>query len=605
MKYEDNNNNNDKSVFSYYGEDSKELNDSFEKLMSENKKPIYTKTKKESIFTSQDSFEKNSNIKKFHVVAKTAEVPQDIQELDETEFDDTTLTQESDDFTDQDFDFSSYTQSSYINDFDIIDEPEETYDDIKNEISKTTQEQLLNLDKYASSGFESKMPEQTDFNVNNNYKKSYDQIPTYAPKSSYSKSSKDNQRNTLVYNIINKNTGKNFVQDISSNSANTSSSTIQKIPVREISNMLASHDNHEIKTDANTQTTINQFNTTKLKDENESNDILSHSNTKLAKTAATSNSANNSKVVEFPVAKEKRTKAPKNKANNTISTPKADSNNKPIAKKKPTKPKPQPAQQKHQQKAQQSKSKKPKKSNEDTVAIIAKIVAAVLAVGVVFGLVFYLFIGVEVASINVVGDSAYAQSDIVRACEIELTDNILRVSTIELEEKLTTQLPYLSEVEVSKSLSDGLSIEIISTTSDKTSIQSEESYFTIDENNKIVSLALSSSQSTYVFVGFDYEDVSIGQTYVASEENQARYEIMQQLIEQFDLSEIDVEFYVDVSDIESVIVYCNDSLIEIRLGEVLFPENVVNSFAILSSYDETASGYINAYSNGDLTVNIS
>lgn len=569
MKFEDNNNN-EEGVFSYFGENENELNNNLEKLMSENKKPIYNSNNNDSIFTSQTSFKQYSNVHNLRVVSKKrkAEVEKEAYTQHE-ELEDSNI-QELD--HEHSFGGSTYKQSSYLNELDFIDEPDETYEDIKNDITRTTQTNFGDFEP---------IDDKTSFGANNNYHKSYSQIPNYAQKPNASKSSKDNHRNSLVNDIINRHKAEIYNQDASSSSMNHRiDSGIKSIPLNEISNVT-----HHIETKKSSEEKPKSpFEDVQLpKISKETN--LKNKNKKVNKSPA--------KVIEF--SKEKPKKNPKPIIQEPIENVENDEHVPGFNPKIKVKT--------------QRKKADPKQVNYDNVALIAKIVAAAMGVTLILGILFYLFIGVDVKQITIVGDSIYSDSEIIEAVGIDITDNILRVSVTKLEKALVKDLAYLGEVDVQKSTSDGLTIEIISTTTDQILFEiTDSTYVSVDENLKILSIGQSNIDGAYLVIGVDaIETPEIGETLKAVDndeysDEEIKIDIALELASQLDNCEINADVYIDVSNCSQVMVYYND-LIEIRMGDVLYPQNLELAINVINSSEKNSSGYIFANSDG-LTVNL-
>lgn len=614
MKFDDNDDL--KSVFSDFGEDLRELEESLENLKKENKQPIYKNQTEDSIFTFQDDFETPSNIKKFRVVGKEPIVAEQNDDADDFEISNS----------------SDYLQSSYINDLDISQNQNQTYDEIKDEISRSSNNtyddfEMMSIIKPKAQTYDN-TPNTANNNGENQYNSQYAQMP------SLTKSGKENEKNSLVQDIMNRNIkkyidGKNNVSYL-----NDDLSSVDKIRVVNPNNN--SEFNSRVGAKAKKKTlgfdqipaSLDSANPTTFyaeKQEDEFKDLSSKSPEFEAfvqeKKQSKINEKKQKKDIINPlttISIKPKKKDVENKTDSdmdkVVEKEKATQEQEPIRvfdpskKRKPNGKKldKMPNEQTNEKHSKSKKTQKEPKS-QDTIKkksnkpIKAIVLASFGGIILLIGLIFYFVVGIDVVDIQVSGDSIYDSQTVISATQIQSGENILRVSANEIEEQIKISLPYIEEVEVSKSFAGVVDVQIISCTADKYCIEANNSYFTLDENLKILSISQSADDSVYAVNGFDYQDLEVGLTYEASEDNEQRISLLQIISEQLDSIELQDKIAIDLADIDDVqIAYCN---VSITLGAVLYPANIVSAIEkvdLMSDYYDI--GYVIAeFEDGVIT----
>ncbi|MBR6736178.1 MAG: FtsQ-type POTRA domain-containing protein, partial [Oscillospiraceae bacterium] len=86
------------------------------------------------------------------------------------------------------------------------------------------------------------------------------------------------------------------------------------------------------------------------------------------------------------------------------------------------------------------------------------LLAFVLVVAV--GLVMSLTVFFEITSINVLGNTMYADNEIIALSGIMTGDNLIRVPTGKIESKIVENYPYIKKAEVKRVLPDSVTIHI-------------------------------------------------------------------------------------------------------------------------------------------------
>lgn len=125
---------------------------------------------------------------------------------------------------------------------------------------------------------------------------------------------------------------------------------------------------------------------------------------------------------------------------------------------------------------------------------------AVLAMAAVTALlcVFLLF---KVADIQVTGDPAYSQEEVLALCDYAIGDNLLFAPTQSQEERLESQLPYVEDAEVIKHFPNTLEIRITAAQT-AASVSSGGGWLYVSSQGKILELGAEPAAATMQVTGF-------------------------------------------------------------------------------------------------------
>ena len=123
-----------------------------------------------------------------------------------------------------------------------------------------------------------------------------------------------------------------------------------------------------------------------------------------------------------------------------------------------------------------------RKKNKRKKLIVRIILCAIfLLAGVIFALTMFF----NISEISVTGDKVYSAEDVTEKCGINIGDNLIFVSKKKINERITTELPYVGAVKVKRRLPTKL--ELIITKTDATYAVVENGYYTLlDENGKVL-----------------------------------------------------------------------------------------------------------------------
>ncbi len=130
-------------------------------------------------------------------------------------------------------------------------------------------------------------------------------------------------------------------------------------------------------------------------------------------------------------------------------------------------------------KAKKSKRRRRRKQTIAVTLIILLITAVVLCS-------LSLTVFFKIKTINVTGFKIYSQEEIIKASNVNLEDNLIRLSEKNIAKKLEKELPFIVGVELKRHFPETLEI-IVTETVESVCIYSNESYYTADMNGKVIS----------------------------------------------------------------------------------------------------------------------
>ncbi len=214
-----------------------------------------------------------------------------------------------------------------------------------------------------------------------------------------------------------------------------------------------------------------------------------------------------------------------------------------------------------------------------------KIIAR-MVVGLIFliiGVILVLTMFFNIAAINVMGDTVYSAQQVIEKSEIEIGDNLIFISKKDINEKITTQLPYVDSVEIKRKLPSEMEI-IVTKTQAKFAVFVDGYYTLLNANGKVL-------ESGLEFVGEGITIINVGEIaqqnvgyslVLENEKTFTKLMLVERALEECELSGITS---IDLSDIYSIkLVY--EGRITLELGET-DSENITKKLALGKAAIET------------------
>lgn len=126
-----------------------------------------------------------------------------------------------------------------------------------------------------------------------------------------------------------------------------------------------------------------------------------------------------------------------------------------------------------------------KKNRRKKLIIRSVICFLFLIIGVV--LVLTMFFNIN--EITVTGDAVYSADDVITTSDIVIGDNLIFISKDEINEKISTELPYVASVKIKRHLPSGLEL-VITKTEAKYAIIQDGYYTLLNINGKVLESGL-------------------------------------------------------------------------------------------------------------------
>ncbi|MBQ4100778.1 MAG: FtsQ-type POTRA domain-containing protein [Oscillospiraceae bacterium] len=237
-----------------------------------------------------------------------------------------------------------------------------------------------------------------------------------------------------------------------------------------------------------------------------------------------------------------------------------------------------------------NRHKKRKKKNK-MKTIIAIFVLVAIAVIVLSQTVFF-----DVEKIDVIGETIYTSSDIIKTSGILIGDNMFRLKLSQIEQKLDYSLPYISNVSVLRKLPNKIEISVEPATP-VGAIEFENAYFLIDGNLKILETNVKVIPAGLpVIAGIETQECEAGR-YLSNNEIEMLDILfsLTQAFEKYDLQKINKIDFTNLMDIK---VYY-DERIEILIGAPSDFDYKLKfaSYLLSNDIDETERGTIDVRLN--------
>lgn len=203
----------------------------------------------------------------------------------------------------------------------------------------------------------------------------------------------------------------------------------------------------------------------------------------------------------------------------------------------------------------QQKRKRNLSLHYGTIALIVLVIFAILSTTV--------FFNIEAALVT--GSSIYSPDEIIAASGIRGGDNMIRKNLGKAEEKITSELIYVEDAEITRKLPS--SVEIVVTPCKETaSLENEDGFIIVSGMGKILRFSEAPAEDTQIFYGADpAEGLETGMIFASADEKKT--EVIFELMSKGDSSFVSKVTSFDVSDRLNIsCVY--DNRIDVELGVI-------------------------------------
>lgn len=236
-----------------------------------------------------------------------------------------------------------------------------------------------------------------------------------------------------------------------------------------------------------------------------------------------------------------------------------------------------------------------KKNRRKKLIIRSVICFLFLCIGVI--LVLTMFFNIN--EITVTGDAVYSAEDIINTSDVIMGDNLIFISKNDIDEKISTELPYIDSVKIKRHLPSGLEL-IITKTEAKYAIIQDGYYTLLNENGKVL-------ESGLEFIGENITLLNMGEITSAEPGNSVtpkNEKVFDKLILVSDACEecgLDSITSIDLSDIYNIkLVY--QGRITLELGET-DKDNTSKKLALGKAAIETQNEE-NEYYRGTINLTV-
>lgn len=217
----------------------------------------------------------------------------------------------------------------------------------------------------------------------------------------------------------------------------------------------------------------------------------------------------------------------------------------------------------------------------------------------VIGVILVLTMFFNISEITISGDAVYPAEDVVNSSGVTIGDNLIFISKDEINEKISTELPYVDSVKIKRHLPTGLEL-IITKTEAKYAIIQDGYYTLLNKNGKVLESGLEfiGENITLLNMG-EITSADIGTDIVpANEKVFDKLVLVSNACEECNLENITS---IDLSDIYNIkLVY--QGRITLELGET-DKDNTYKKLALGKSAIETQNEE-NEYYKGTINLTV-
>ena len=167
----------------------------------------------------------------------------------------------------------------------------------------------------------------------------------------------------------------------------------------------------------------------------------------------------------------------------------------------------------------------------------AKVFIAVFVAVICLGACF-VFKGLPVESIIIVGETAYTQEEIQQASGVRVGKSMLLLSESGVRRALTKKLPYIKDVTLTRGYPSTITLTL-EAASERYVISNASGSFILDSDKKVIAEGSGEAKAGLYFAeGFDFQSLEIGDTYKPEGVNAERFILLERFAELFEKSEI-------------------------------------------------------------------
>lgn len=169
--------------------------------------------------------------------------------------------------------------------------------------------------------------------------------------------------------------------------------------------------------------------------------------------------------------------------------------------------------------ASSAKKKGRRRRRNNSAARITLVVTVLIAL--VVGIVLSLTVFFKIKSIDVYGESIYSSKEIIKAGNIKLESNLIRLNSNAISKRIENALPYIEKVRVKKSLPTTALLEV---TAAVVAGYTEESgnFYVISTEGKVLEIKKDKPQNAASLLGIKAEGKKVCQ-YVTDDKNSISY----------------------------------------------------------------------------------
>ena len=221
-----------------------------------------------------------------------------------------------------------------------------------------------------------------------------------------------------------------------------------------------------------------------------------------------------------------------------------------------------------------------------------------VAVMFVFALSFLLsysyFKGAEITKIEINGNDVYTDVEVLEAAQLGTGMNMLTVREKQVNDSVTTILPFISQIGVDYKLPDVLELNVEST-KEQLILKCGRKYICVDSTGKIVSDKKKKlAEGQFLVQGLVEQEYTVGEEFKASVENAERFKIAREFAMVAEASDTLSYGVLDLKDLKDI-TFTYRSRIRLYLGDGNNLEKKMKSaIGIMNESDiGDKTGYIN------------
>lgn len=200
---------------------------------------------------------------------------------------------------------------------------------------------------------------------------------------------------------------------------------------------------------------------------------------------------------------------------------------------------------------------------------------------IIIAVILVMSIAFRISDIQVYGNEHYTNSEIINAIDIEEGDNLFFFDRFAAISRVFAKLPYVESVSITRHLPNRVIVDVVENEA-IAYIKLGSELWTLDHNCKVLGTAAEGEEEKLVQItGISPGTLFVNERLTTEDSNERAVEYLDSILDEITKRGlVDKIRKIDMSNVNSVIMYYDDGLYTVKLGD---PYQTSHKFALVES----------------------